>query len=280
MEDSHLAILNLVEGVSLFAVFDGHGGFEVAEYVKIHFPDELQKWIKTAQSANYEEGLKHTFLKMDELLQTNEGKNELNEIYTKSGKAPKSFLTKSSEDAANFVGCTACVILITKTKIYSANAGDSRSMLIKGSTCLALSEDHKPDLPNEKKRIEKAKGFVDDNRVNGSLNLSRSIGDFDFKRNKELKYDEQMVIAVPDVKVESISSDTNFVLIACDGVWDVLSCQQAGDFINDKYKSVDKKSKMSKILEAMMDKIIAPEVTNSGGIGCDNMTAVLIQIKN
>lgn len=72
---------------------------------------------------------------------------------------------------------------ITKTEIYVANAGDSRAVLCKRGIAINFSVDHKPELEAEKKRIEKAKGYVEDNRVNGVLNLSRSFGDLDFKRD-------------------------------------------------------------------------------------------------
>ena len=107
-----------------------------------------------------------------------------------------------SDSIVNFVGCTATVVLVTKTDIFCANAGDSRSVLGRsnGTMCCPLSEDHKPDNEMEKKRIEAAGGFVEENRVNGSLNLSRSMGDFEYKSKKDLSYLEQMVIVDPDVK--------------------------------------------------------------------------------
>ncbi len=78
-------------------------------------------------------------------------------------------------------GCTANVVMITKTEIICANAGDSRAVLSKKTKAKDLSVDHKPDLPNEKRRIERAGGFVEESRVNGMLALSRSLGDFEYK---------------------------------------------------------------------------------------------------
>ena len=79
-------------------------------------------------------------------------------------------------------GCTASVILITKEEIFCANAGDSRTVLSwKQNAHLDLSVDHKPDDPEECKRIESADCFVEDGRVNGSLAVSRALGDFDYK---------------------------------------------------------------------------------------------------
>jgi serine/threonine protein phosphatase PrpC len=86
-----------------------------------------------------------------------------------------------------YAGCTANVIMITKTEIYCANAGDSRSVLSKKVKAKELSIDHKPDNPAEKRRIERANGYVEENRVNGMLALSRAIGDFEYKNNPILK---------------------------------------------------------------------------------------------
>ena len=83
-------------------------------------------------------------------------------------------------------GCTACVCLLTETEIYCANSGDSRCAISIGGVAKELSIDHKPDLSGEKLRIEKAGGFVEDNRVKGVLNLSRSLGDMEYKLDSSL----------------------------------------------------------------------------------------------
>ncbi len=92
---------------------------------------------------------------------------------------------RGSDDVGFNAGCTACSALITPNEIYVANAGDSRAVLaVKKSDKLKavdMSIDHKPEMPEERQRIEKAGGFVEDNRVQGSLNLSRSLGDFEYK---------------------------------------------------------------------------------------------------
>ena len=96
--------------------------------------------------------------------------------------------------------------MITPTEIYVANAGDSRAVigLKKGDKyeALAMSEDHKPDNEGEKKRIEEAGGFVEDNRVRGILALSRSIGDLEYKVKGENKdYKKDMITADPEIKI-------------------------------------------------------------------------------
>lgn len=90
----------------------------------------------------------------------------------------------------SYAGCTANVVMITKTEIYCANAGDSRAVLSKKSKARELSTDHKPDTPSEKRRIERANGFVEESRVNGMLALSRALGDFEYKGNPILKAED------------------------------------------------------------------------------------------
>ena len=91
---------------------------------------------------------------------------------------------RETDNIAQYTGCTAVVVMLTPDSIICANAGDSRSIVSRKGKVVALSEDHKPENPIERKRIEDAGGFVEENRVNGSLNLSRSLGDFEYKSNK------------------------------------------------------------------------------------------------
>ena len=87
---------------------------------------------------------------------------------------------------------------------------------------IKMSIDQKPDLASEKLRIEKAGGYVEQNRVDGGLNLGRSLGDLTYKVDKKLPIEEQKVIPVPEIKVEKISKDTPFLVVACDGIWDCV----------------------------------------------------------
>ena len=94
-----------------------------------------------------------------------------------------------------------------------------------------LSEDHKPNLPRERTRVLKAGGFVQANRVNGMLALSRALGDFDYKKNppslatSEWYLNFQMVSCYPDVQVQHITKNVKFLVLACDGIWDVKTSQ-------------------------------------------------------
>ena len=112
------------------------------------------------------------------------------------------------EGNRSFAGTTATVVLITRTQMICANAGDSRTVLSKGGRAKDMSEDHKPENPGELRRIQAAGGFVEDGRVNGMLALSRALGDFEYKNNTQIDAKDQAVSAFPDIRVEPIDSQT------------------------------------------------------------------------
>jgi len=186
------------------------------------------------------------------------------------------------DDISNTTGCTACVALITKDTIFVANSGDSRCVLSQGGFAVEMSVDHKPDLQNEKERILKANGSVIANRINGGLNVARSLGDFDFKNNPALSVNDQLLIAKPDIKTEKITPLCDFLIIGCDGIWDCLSSQKAVDYVKEHIEKAEKSNQnvsIKNIIEEMMDSIIAKDVGFAGGIGCDNMSCIIIQFK-
>ncbi len=160
---------------------------------------------------------------MDEILKSPQGKKEIMKYRTNEEAAGSLFGRPETDNIAFYTGCTACVVLITASEIYCANAGDSRCVLSVNGKALEMSHDHKPNNPGEKARIEKAGGFVEDNRVKGALNLSRSLGDLEYKDNKSLPVDYQMITCVPEIKVEKVSKNHDFLVIACDGIWDCLT---------------------------------------------------------
>lgn len=116
--------------------------------------------------------------------------------------------------------------------MYCANAGDSRCVLAANGKATDLSEDHKPALPGEKRRIEKAGSIITpEGRVDGNLNLSRSIGDLRYKKNKDLTPQEHPVTAFPEIKKVARSPEHDFVILACDGIWEAKSSQDVVDFV-------------------------------------------------
>lgn len=122
---------------------------------------------------------------MDHMLQSEIGVKELREIQKELFLQGNARLpTPGVEEHA---GCTANVCFVTPDEIYVANAGDSRTLGSVGGRMVCFSYDHKPNDKSELKRIKKAGGIVSGGRVNMNLNLSRSIGDLEFKMNPNLK---------------------------------------------------------------------------------------------
>ncbi|KAI3434509.1 hypothetical protein D9Q98_002583 [Chlorella vulgaris] len=144
---------------------------------------------------------------------------------------------EGEEHHALGMGATAVSVVVRGNRVVVANTGDSRCVLSKRGQARALTLDHKPILFEEAKRIIKAGGFVRDNRINGALNVSRTIGDLDFKRNAELSYREQMVVATPDIEEFTLEDGDEFLIVACDGIWDVLTNQEAVDFVRKRLKA-------------------------------------------
>ncbi|KAK3360197.1 phosphatase 2C-domain-containing protein [Lasiosphaeria hispida] len=257
MEDSHITILDLLAGnkaakdhtskLSFFGVFDGHGGDKVALFAGDHIHNIIATQ-ETFKTGNYEQALKDGFLATDRAI--------LND-------------PKYEEEVS---GCTACVGLITEDKIYIANAGDSRSVLGVKGRAKPLSFDHKPQNEGEKARITAAGGFVDFGRVNGNLALSRAIGDFEFKKSAELAPEQQIVTAYPDVVVHDLAEDDEFLVVACDGIWDCQSSQAVVEFVR---RGIAAHQELEKICENMMDNCLASN-SETGGVGCDNMTMIII----
>lgn len=138
------------------------------------------------------------------------------------------------------------VAILKDNELYVANAGDSRCVLCRGGTAVELSLDHKPEDTIEMERIVKAGGKVTaDGRVNGGLNLSRAIGDHSYKRNSTLPAQDQMISAYPDVRHITIEPDKDeFMILACDGIWNFMSSQDVVGFVKDRLNKSDKLSKI------------------------------------
>ena len=260
MEDDHISEACFDKNTSLFAVFDGHGGSEVAKYCAKYFGGELKK-NKNYQSGRYDEALKEVFLYMDVLLTAPEGQAELKTLKT------------DQDGADSFAGCTSNVILIVNKVVYCANAGDSRTILYSNKRVIALSTDHKPDDEIEKARISKAGGFIIEGRVNGNLNLSRALGDLEYKKNPSLKPQEQLISAYPDIVTHTIKAEDAFLVMGCDGIWEIMNQDEICETAESKMKT---SSKLTEVAEEILDKGLAPDT--SQGIGCDNMSCIVIQL--
>lgn len=251
-------------------------GQEVAAFAAKHLPVAV-KSSGAFKAKNYKQALVEGFLNMDRQLETDKGRKELYGMYQASGR--KDLEGATPETLPRLMGCTACVALVTKAEIYVANVGDSRAVLCRKGKAIEMSEDHKPNLEKERTRIEKANGYIDDDRVNGMLNLTRCFGDLEYKQDKKLKQEDQILSAFPDIRIEKIYGDVDFLIIACDGIWDCMTSQQAVDHFKSRIRPIkeDKSFKISKVIEEMLDGILAKDVESSEGIGCDNMSCLIVR---
>ncbi|XP_026191671.1 probable protein phosphatase 2C F42G9.1 [Cyclospora cayetanensis] len=180
-------------------------------------------------------------------------------------------------------GATSVVVLVVKGPtpvLIVANAGDSRGIISRGGVAFPLSHDHKPMNPGERARIAAAGGSVTNGRVDGNLNLSRSLGDLYYKADADIPPEKQRITAFPDVRITPICKDDEFVIIACDGIWDCKTNQEAVDFVRARLAESKKPSPeaLRDACEALCDDCLSHDPIKSEGHGCDNMTVVIVDL--
>ncbi|GMY10569.1 probable protein phosphatase 2C 25 [Fagus crenata] len=208
MEDRYSAVLN-VQGdskQSFFGIYDGHGGAKAAEFAAENLDKNIIDEVMTRDEKKIDEAVKQGYLNTD-----------------------SDFL---KEDLR---GGSCCVTaLIRKGNLVVSNAGDCRAVLSRGGVAEALTSDHRPSREDEKIRIETLGGYVDSCRgvwrIQGSLAVSRAIGD------RHLK---QWVIAEPETKVLRIIPEYEFLILASDGLWDKVSNQEAVDIARPLCMGID-----------------------------------------
>ncbi|VAI44474.1 unnamed protein product [Triticum turgidum subsp. durum] len=311
MEDAHSALLDLDNETAFFGVFDGHGGRVVAKFCAKYLHSQVLK-SEAYSSGDLGTAVHKAFFRMDEMMRGQRGWRELSALGDKMNKfsgmiegliwSPRGSDSKNAEDDwtleegphSDFdgptCGSTACVALVRNNQLVVANAGDSRCVISRAGQAYNLSRDHKPELVAERERILKAGGFIRMGRINGSLNLARAIGDMEFKQNKFLPPEKQIVTSNPDINVVELCNEDDFLVLACDGIWDCMSSQQLVDFIHEHINTSTEgvlvmfnndtkmqESSLSAVCERVLDRCLAP--STMGGDGCDNMTMILVQFK-
>ncbi|XP_060562899.1 protein phosphatase 1B-like isoform X1 [Ruditapes philippinarum] len=226
MEDAHTAVIGLpsLKDWSFFAVFDGHAGAKASAMCSDHLMDhiisngdfqkmDLKSGTETQPSLEaIKSGIKTGFLSMDEKLRN----------------TPE---VLSGQDKS---GSTAVGVIISPTHIFFANCGDSRAVLSTSGKCAFSTTDHKPINPIEKERIQKAGGSVMIQRVNGSLAVSRALGDFEYKNVEGMGPCEQLVSPEPEIFVQERNPGDEFLVLACDGIWDVMTNEELCDFVRNR----------------------------------------------
>lgn len=164
------------------------------------------------------------------------------------------FMNNMVDEPGKDSGCTAVAAILRGKNLWVANAGDSRCIVCRDGKVVEMSFDHKPEDEIEFERIKKAGGRVSgDGRVNGGLNLSRAIGDHGYKTNGALKPEEQMISALPDIKKIELTDKDEFMVLACDGIWNFMTNEEVADFVKMR---LQKKKPLNTICEEVSLSII------------------------
>ena len=216
---------------ALFCLYDGHQNDSISTYLQNNFHNEFRKVLKKTNNQLIKQNIYDLFAKID----------------------------LKFKDNPNFgnSGSTACIIYITDDQIFCFNVGDTRSVLFSDKNFERLSVDDRVNEISEVRRIEKAGGFIFNDRVCGSLMLTRSFGDFEFK-----KYG---TIYEPHYKINKRYSN-QILVIATDGIWDFLSEEDVFNIINKNgKKNVNE-----------IGKIILDEALNKGSE--DNISLFVIKL--
>jgi len=257
--EDRFAVQSNVNGTSIFGVFDGHDGPKASEYCAKFLIKNItkQKSFPKALPKALERGFLHT---------------------------DKKFLDKIESG-----GTTAIVAALEhkggkNSVLHVANVGDSRCVASVGGKAVALSVDHKPNLPAEQARISKTSSHeveevveivqgkrVKVARVDGTLAVSRAIGDGDFKDDRDKPLEEQAVSSLPELQTVELTPEHEFVVLACDGLWDVFSNEEAVEFIGNKITSGTTQEDLVSVAKSLALQAIQKNST-------DNVTVLIVKL--
>ncbi|GFP79434.1 protein phosphatase 2c 7 [Phtheirospermum japonicum] len=249
----------------LFGVYDGHGGWQVADYCRDRLHQVLaeqigvakENWhIETSECSleeKWADVFLNCFLKLDDEVGGFDSEDNLF-----PPKAPDS------------VGSTAVVAVVCPTHIIVANCGDSRAVLCRGKMSMPLSVDHRADREDECTRIEAAGGKVidwDGCRVSGFLAVSRSIGD---------RYLRPYVIADPEVMFVPRAKEDDCLILASDGLWDVMTNEEACDLARRRLLPKERGEEIDPAAQDAAD-YLSRIAINRGSR--DNISVIVVDLK-
>lgn len=148
-----------------------------------------------------------------------------------------------------------------------ANAGDCRAVLSRKGTAVELSHDHRPAHASERDRVIQCGGFIDDGYLNGVLSVTRALGDWDLKcPDNAPGTTPSPLIAEPELNQATLTPEDEFLIIGCDGIWDVLSSQQAVSIVRRGLRRHDDPDKSARDLATEALRLNA----------CDNLTVIVV----
>lgn len=188
----------------------------------------------------------------------------------------EAFLKTDAEFAKDcssaMVGSTAVVALVGKKRLWIGNCGDSRAVLCRNSKAIQLTDDHKPEREDEAERVEKAGGQVlywNGHRVMGVLAMSRAIGDHGLR---------PYVIPEPEISVLSRTEEDELLLLASDGLWDVMSNQEAANLAMRCLRRARDKGASRKASVRIAASVLTKAAVDRGSK--DNVTVVIVDLKS
>ena len=237
MEDRFVALadykpLDRCDGVrrSFFGVYDGHNGDWAAQYASESLHKYLKREVLTEDSAPDSPDMKRRY---DESMIS-----ALKRMYLDCDD----YILNTTASQSRRDGCTAVNVLQVGRALFVVHAGDSRAVIAYADgRARAMTEDHKPSSATERRRITAVGGKIEFcgcwrvvadhpiKPVRAALAVSRSLGDIDFKRPTDAG-----VTAEPDVRRFELDENVNFLILASDGLWDVIRDQEAGDIARKK----------------------------------------------
>jgi len=224
MEDDEIMVDAFcgVDSQGFFGLYDGHGGRATVDFVVKALHINLEQYLRSHPACDVSAGFRHSYMVTD-------------------GQLRRQSILRSGSTSVT------CVIREVNGKrvLSTANVGDSRAVLGRAGQALRLTIDHKASLPEEAKRIHAAGGFIGRNkRVNGVLAISRALGDHMLKNCGGGLND--VVSAEPYCSDTELTDEDTYVLLACDGVWDVMTDQEAMDFIEKTAKMYEQQIQEAK----------------------------------
>ncbi|KAK3025350.1 hypothetical protein RJ639_043859 [Escallonia herrerae] len=196
---------------SFYAVFDGHGGADASAYVKNNAMRLFFEGGDLPQSSDIDDGFME----------------ELQNFHHKAFLLADQALADECS-VGDSCGTTALTALVLGRHLLVANAGDCRAVLCKKGVAVPLTEDHRPTYLPEKKRVEELGGYIEYGYLNGELAVTRALGDW------SMKYpcgSASPLTAEPDVRQVMLTEDDEFMILGCDGLWDVMSNQEAVNLV-------------------------------------------------
>jgi len=235
MEDTHAYVYDYmnVTDSGYFAIFDGHAGRHAAEYCGSRFHLILAEIIRKNESKPLPDVLDAAFTyvdtAMDKMHFRNQGCTAAMAVMRWEDRPRRvsvsTGLEKETSQTSTDSATTTASSDGRSRVLYTANAGDARVVLCRTGKALRLSYDHKGSDHSESKRVQEAGGTILNNRVNGVLAVTRALGD---------AYMKGLVTGHPYTTETVLSPRDEFIILACDGLWDVCTDQHAVELIREQ----------------------------------------------